>query len=77
MFVVCNVQLILTSITPPPSLPSKNIAMNEGRNSLLECVQPFQAYMLGSYPTDNIIHVSVIIIKSDHTFIKKNIIFVV
>ena len=45
--------------------------MNEGRNSLLECAQRFQAYMLGSYPTDNIIHISVIILKSDHTFNKK------
>ena len=45
--------------------------MNEGRNSLLvERVQPFQAYRLGSYPTDNII--SVIIITSDHTiYVKK------
>ena len=51
-------------LSPPPS---KNLAMNEGRNSLLECVQPFQAYRLGSYPTDNIIHVSVTIIISDHT----------
>ena len=57
----------------PPSLPSKNIAMNEGRNSLLECAQPSQAYMLGSYPTDNIIHVLVIIIKSDDTiYLKKH-----
>ena len=40
--------------------------MNEGRNSLLcECVQPFQAYSIGGYPTDNII--SAIIILSDHT----------
>ena len=45
----------------PPSLPSKNLAMTEARNSLLECFQLFQAYKLGSYPTDNIIHVSVII----------------
>ena len=51
----------------PPFFPSKNLAMNEGRNSLLECAQPFQAYRLGSYPTDNIIHVSVIIKISDHT----------
>ena len=55
---------------PPPSLPSKNLAMHKDRNSLLECVQLFQAYRLGSYPTDNIISVVIII------FNKKNIIFV-
>ena len=69
---------MLAPITPPPSLPSKNLAMNEGRNSLLGCVQPFQAYRLGScYPTDSIIHVALIIIISDHTiYFKTNIIFV-
>ena len=40
-------------LLPPPPPPAA-VAINEGRNSLLECVQPFQAYRLGSYPTDNI-----------------------
>ena len=58
----------------PPFLPGKNIVMNEGRNSLLECVQPFQAYRLGSFPTDNIIHVSVkiIILKKYTNYLKKH-----
>ena len=62
-FVVCIVQLIIASITP--SLPSKNLAMNEGRNSLLERAQPKQIYRPVSYPMDNIISVTIII--SDHT----------
>ena len=37
--------------------------MNEGRNSLLERVQPLQAYIHGSYPMDNIISVIIIILK--------------
>ena len=64
-FVICIVHLILMSITNPPPPSSKNLPMNEGWNSLLKPVQPFQAYMLGSYPMDNII--SVIIIISCHT----------
>ena len=52
------------------------LAMNESRNSLLECVQPFPAYRLGSYPTDNMI--SAIIIISDHTiYFKKHHSFVI
>ena len=31
-------------LPPPPPLPSKNLAMIKGRNSLLERVQPFHAY---------------------------------